>query len=177
MKKTFLALSILGEDRPGLVFEITQVVAQSGCNVEDSRMTALGHETAILFLLSGNWNAIAKLEANLPHLEKRANLQLTYKRTEARTYSDKLLPYVVEAVALDRPGLIHSLVSFFTERGIAIQEFSTMNSPALYTNAPMFSAHLKINIPGDLHIPNLRQEFMEFCDEMNLDSIIEPIKN
>ena len=41
----------------------------------------------------------------------------------------------------------------------------------------MFSVQMSVNIPSRLHISALREEFMEFCDRLNLDAIIEPIKS
>jgi glycine cleavage system transcriptional repressor len=33
-----------------------------------------------------------------------------------------------------------------------------------------------INVPARLHVSQLREEFMDFCDSMNLDAILEPVK-
>jgi glycine cleavage system transcriptional repressor len=41
----------------------------------------------------------------------------------------------------------------------------------------MFSVHLTVDIPADIQIATLREEFMDFCDQLNLDAIIEPLKN
>ena len=41
----------------------------------------------------------------------------------------------------------------------------------------MFSVQMFINIPAGIHIAGLREEFMEFCDQLNLDAIMEPVKN
>ena len=35
---------------------------------------------------------------------------------------------------------------------------------------------MSINIPGSVHISGLREEFMEFCDQLNVDAIMEPVK-
>jgi glycine cleavage system transcriptional repressor len=40
----------------------------------------------------------------------------------------------------------------------------------------MFSVHLTVDIPATLQIAALREEFMDFCDQLNLDAVIEPIK-
>jgi glycine cleavage system transcriptional repressor len=40
----------------------------------------------------------------------------------------------------------------------------------------MFSVHLTVDIPASLQIAMLRDEFMDFCDQLNLDAVIEPIK-
>jgi glycine cleavage system transcriptional repressor len=36
---------------------------------------------------------------------------------------------------------------------------------------------MMINVPASLHISALREEFMEFCDQLNIDAIIEPVKH
>jgi glycine cleavage system transcriptional repressor len=40
----------------------------------------------------------------------------------------------------------------------------------------MFSLHMTISVPSNTSIAALRGEFMEFCDRLNLDSIMEPVK-
>ncbi|NNF67977.1 MAG: glycine cleavage system protein R, partial [Gammaproteobacteria bacterium] len=38
------------------------------------------------------------------------------------------------------------------------------------------AVQMNINVPGQIHIAGLREEFMEFCDRLNLDAILEPVK-
>jgi glycine cleavage system transcriptional repressor len=64
-----LVLSALGEDKPGLVNELTRCVLNSGCTVLDSRMVVLGGNFALLLQVGGNWNNIAKLENQITALE------------------------------------------------------------------------------------------------------------
>jgi len=40
----------------------------------------------------------------------------------------------------------------------------------------MFAVQLNVGLPHDMHIAGIREEFMGFCDGMNLDAILEPIK-
>ena len=69
-----------------------------------------------------------------------------------------------------------TLASFFSARGINIEDMATASYAAAHTGAPMFSVHMSVGIPADLHIAALRDEFMDFCDSMNLDAVLEPIK-
>ena len=52
MKKWF-ALSAIGHDRPGIVADLAELIYECDCNLEDSSMTILGGEFAVLLLLSG----------------------------------------------------------------------------------------------------------------------------
>ena len=41
----------------------------------------------------------------------------------------------------------------------------------------MFSVQANVNVPANLSIAQLREEFTEFCDHLNLDAILEPVKS
>jgi glycine cleavage system transcriptional repressor len=40
----------------------------------------------------------------------------------------------------------------------------------------MFSLHVTINVPADISISAIRGDFIDFCDRLNLDAIMEPVK-
>lgn len=174
--KQHLVISAVGADKPGIVNGLSKAILESGCNIVDSRMTVLGGEFAIILLVSGNWNAVAKLENTLPNLGKRLDLSITSKRTEQRKPASNLLPYAVDVVSIDHPGIVYNLANFFSSREINIQDLVTTSYSAAHTGTPMFSVHMIVNIPSDMHIAALREEFMDFCDELNLDAVIEPVK-
>ena len=64
----------------------------------------------------------------------------------------------------------------FQSRGIDIAELSTRSYAAAHTGAPMFSVQMIVHVPSRIHIAALREEFMDFCDHLNLDAILEPVK-
>ena len=64
-----------------------------------------------------------------------------------------------------------------TARCIDIGELSTRSYAAAHTGAQMFSVYMVVNVPSRIHVGALREEFMDFCDQMNLDAILEPVKN
>lgn len=172
-----LVLSALGEDRPGIIDELSRCVLDSGCMVLDSRMAVLGGDFALLLQVGGNWNNIAKLENQVAGLESRLGLTISSKRTADKSAAENMLPYGVDVVALDQPGIVHNLARFFSHRHINIQEMITSSYPAPHSGTVMFSVHMSVEIPAKTQISTLREEFMEFCEEMNLDAVIEPVKS
>ena len=171
-----LVLSALGADRPGIIEELSRAVLDCGCNILDSRMAVLGGDFALLLQLAGNWNTLAKLEDQLPGLEERLSLKISSRRTQESPLVRNLMPYAVEVVAMDQPGIVHHLARFFSQREINIQEMITSSYPAAHSGTPMFSVHLRVSIRGNIRISDLREEFAEFCDNLNLDAVIEPVK-
>lgn len=175
-RNNHLVISALGQDRPGIVDKLSKAILDNDCSVADSRMTVLGGTFAILLMVEGPWDKVARLEDQLKELQDDLGLTITAQRTEPRRPAGDLLPYGVDVVSLDHPGIVHSLASFFSQRGINIEDMSTSCYAAAHTGAPMYSVHMSVGIPGNIHIATLRDEFMDFCDGMNLDAVLEPIK-
>jgi len=175
--KQHLAVSAIGSDRTGMVHELTRVISECGGNISESRMASLGTEFAMLLLVSGNWHALAKLETELKRLAETNGLTVHLKRTEPRSPRTDMLPYSIDVVCLDQNGIVSGLSGFFSSRGIDIAEGSTRSYPAAHTGAPMFSVQMIVNVPSRIHVAHLREEFMEFCDSLNLDAILEPVKS
>src|SRR6185295_17592154 len=118
----YLVISALGRDRPGIVNDLSKVVLECGGNVEDSRMTVLGGEFALMMMVSGHWSAIGKLEHQLPTLAKKLDLTIGAKHTEPRTGRSNMVPYVVDVITMDHAGIVHDVADFFAARQINIEE-------------------------------------------------------
>ena len=170
----YLVITAAGEDQIGLVERFSSKITESGCNIEQSRMVVLGGQFAILVLVSGPWNALSKLETQLEPLGTQLGMSVVVKRTRARELSQPVLPYHVEVVALDHPGIVHNLAKFFSRFGINIEELSTDTYPAPHTGTQMFSVQMEVGVPAKTHIPTLRGEFFDYCDDLNLDATFEP---
>jgi glycine cleavage system transcriptional repressor len=140
-------------------------------------MTALGNEFAVLMLVAGNWHTLAKLEGELAKLAETSGLAITTRRTDTRPPRTDMVSYSVDVVCLDQPGILHTLAGFFSSRGIDIGDISTRSYSAAHTGAPMFSVYMVVHVPTRIHIAALREEFLDLCDNMNLDAILEPLKS
>src|SRR4029450_2560165 len=51
--RRWFAMSAIGRDRPGIVADLADLIYESDCNPEDSRMAIPGSEFAVRLLLSG----------------------------------------------------------------------------------------------------------------------------
>lgn len=155
---------------------VTRRIAEAGCNLADSRLSTVGRDVSVLALAVGPWDAIAKLESALGRLDRKDGLRINWYRTGARELQSTLLPYIVEVVAADKPGILFQLAEFFDSQGITIESLHSTRYRAMQTGAEMFSAQLTIGVPSSMHIAGLRDDFLDFCDHLNLDAIMDPVK-
>lgn len=171
----YLVISSIGTDQPGIVNKLAKTCSTNSCNIVDSRMTVLGGEFAVIMMVSGSWNSIAKLESALPTISEELNLTTTIKHTKQRN-SAPSMAYTVSVVALDNPGIVHELAQFFSSQNINIDDLQTGTYSAPHTGTQMFNLNMNIRVAANTHIASLRDEFMEFCDDLNLDAVIEPLR-
>lgn len=172
----YLAITASGEDRVGLVEQLSMHITESGCNIEESRMSVLGGQFALIMLISGPWNALAKLESQLPALKDQLGLTIVHSRTRKRERTQPVITYDIDVVAMDHPGIVHRLASFFSRNGINIEELQTDSYPAPHTGTQMFSVSMSVGIPASTHIPTLRSNFLDYCDDLNLDANFAPAR-
>ena len=172
-----IVISAVGSDHTGLVQDLTKVILACGGNIEESRMTTLGSEFAMLLLVSGNWHTLSRLEQGLDKLGKSDDLQVSIRKTDAKPTEEDRMPYAVDVVALDQQGIVFNLANFFASRDIEIADVATSSYAAAHTGAPMFSVQMTVNVPSSIHVAQMRDEFYDMCDELNLDGVVEAITN
>ena len=159
-----------------MVQDLTKVILACGGNIEESRMTTLGAEFAMLLLVSGNWHTLSRLEQGLDKLCDKGDLQVSIKKTGDKPVAEDRMPYAVDVVALDQQGIVFNLANFFASRDIEIADVATRSYAAAHTGAPMFAVQMAVNVPASVQVAQLRDEFLELCDRLNLDAILEPVK-
>jgi glycine cleavage system transcriptional repressor len=156
---------------------LTRRIADCGCNLADARVSTLGADISLVLLARGPWDAVAKLESALTRMAREdSSLHLSWYRSQPRSAQSHLLPYIVEIISADRNGVLAEVVEFFSRRGISIEQLTSMRYQAMQTGAEMFQAQITVGIPANNHIAALRDDFLELCDSLNLDAIMDPVK-
>ncbi|MCG8324353.1 MAG: hypothetical protein MI673_02470 [Thiotrichales bacterium] len=174
--QNFLVLTAIGENTPQLTARVCEEIRQCGCNIVDSRMALLGDNFTLVAMVSGTWDSIAKIEDHVAKLEQDLGLKVATRRTKPSNPGKNYMPYAIDVVASDRSGMVHEIARFLTENDVLIQDIYTNTYKAAYSETCMFSLHMTISIPADTSIATLRSDFMDFCDRLNLDAIMEPVK-
>ena len=83
MSEDYLVLTAVGTDRPGIVAELTALLAERGANVADSRMAVLGGEFALMMLVSAPAARLAEARGDVESAATRLGLELIVKDTRS----------------------------------------------------------------------------------------------
>ena len=167
--EAFIVLAT-GRDRAGIVERISGAIYDSGCNLEDSRMSILGGEFALIVLVAGPSENVTKAREDLESIADELGLTMQLKPT-ALPDGDavRALPYRLQAIAMDHPGIVHKVTRLLSRRGVNVARLDTRLSHAPVTGTPIFSLELEAQIPVDLSVPRLRTELQQLAEEENID--------
>lgn len=175
-----LLLMTLSQNQAPLLKEFTQIILQCGCTVEQMHTAMLGDGCAITVLLSGTWSVIAKMEAMLPSVEQRFGLRTLAKRiapSAEAPASAAPFPYSVQITAPNRPEVLHEVCAFFADQSLSVVDLRLESYVAQRTWARLLNITLVIDLPETTHLAALREQFMIYCEDRNLDAVLEPYKN
>jgi glycine cleavage system transcriptional repressor len=165
-----VVLTALGDDRPGLVDEVTGYISARGGNLEDSRMVNLHGQFAMMMLVAGGDEVVARLEADLETLRRDSRVVAEMRPAgHGGPVTPAALPYRLNTWAMDHPGLVQSVAHVLRELGVNIENVETTLRPAPYTNTPLFEMELIISAPAQTPVAELREALGRLCDEMNID--------
>lgn len=173
-----LAITILGSHQSRFMAEILPAIRDCKCHILEIRSSRVSQATAAYLLIQGNWNQIAKFEGSLELIQKRLDIKIQLLRTEAeaKDKTREYLPYSLETISLDQDNIIESIATFLLDRDIEISEISGSSYQAPYLQSSVFSSKFIILVPASVSLLMLREEFMDLCDQLNVDAILEPIK-
>lgn len=124
-----VAISVLGKDRPGIVAAVSKVFFETGCNIEDSSMTLLRSEFAMILIVAlPEKLTAAKLKSRLSVAGKKLGLSIFVRNLseneKAREAEDDKR-YVVAVYGADKPGIVYTLSKLFADNGINITDVQT----------------------------------------------------
>lgn len=168
--KQSLVITAIGADRPGIVNELTEALLNASLNVEDSRMSVLGGEFAVMLLVTGNESSLESIKQQKDALASSLNLNVLIKSTTAISSDTAHKRYQIRVEGMDNPGIVHKLARYLSQHGINIVNMQTDSGHAAHTGTPMFTVNMQVDIPTEQNFSQVEADFSALCDELNMDA-------
>jgi len=165
-----VAVSVLGKDRPGIVSAITKALYETGCNIEDSSMTLLRSEFAMILLVSLPAKTTAKeLQKKLGQAGKKLGLSILLRPISVQEDKNEKpagKPFVVGVYGADKPGIVYKLSKYLSTRKINITDVQTNISRA--TSGPVYIMFLEVDVPPAMNVKTMQEELEEIAGALNV---------
>jgi glycine cleavage system transcriptional repressor len=172
--RTGIVFTLTGNDRVGIVEEVTGLLLGLDGNVETSRMARLGGEFAILMLSSLPEEQVGRLDAAFEALESEG-YKVTVTRTETGT-ADRAgwRPYILEVDGADHEGIVHEIAQGLSKWGINIESMETGTSRAPVSATTLFHLTASVAVPPDLAEADWIPAVEEAGHDANVDVKVAP---
>ncbi len=161
-------LTVLGDDRPGLVDNLSGVVTAHGGNWERSQMARLGGKFAGIVQVVVPDARVDELRTALRALNDEGLLQVDIHAAGIAPDADGAR-FVLSLVGTDRPGLVHSVSAALAEVGASIEELDTATSEAPMSGGPLFEATAAVVLPTGVTIEAVRDQLEALADRLMVD--------
>lgn len=178
--KRWFALSAIGPDRPGIVADLAELIYESDCNLEDSSMTILGSEFAVLLLLTGEAPDVERrLSAACKRVEWEKRLTVFFRPLEGEPIPYAVRrdaqPYELQAVGIDKAGIVARVARCLAERQISITQMATSSRPEPGTGNPVYQMRIVMDVPRTVDLTRLRHELDGIAAVLNIDLSLSPL--
>lgn len=157
-------LSYIGEDRPGLVEELSSIIAGRQGSWLESRMANLAGRFTGVVRLSISATESESLESDL-HALQRDDLILTLTRVEpvVDTSRQRL---IIKVVGADRSGIIRELAAQLKRLDANVEDLQTDVKAAPMTGEPIFEAIVEVSAADTLDQDRLQDELESLSDDL-----------
>ena len=164
-----LIISAIGYDRPGIVSELSSIITSHGGNVEESQMTRLGSDFAIIMLVSVAPDWQESLEVALQAINE---LTIITKSTKMQKTSGGI-DSQIDLRGADNEGIVRVLSKYLAGKSINILEMQTYIANAPITGTPLFNLKATTTIPENLHISDIRSDLNRIAQKLGVEIVIQ----
>ena len=169
MTDQIIAVTVLGDDRPGIVADVTGALAGLHGNLEDSTMTLLRGHFAMVLLVRTGASADA-VEAALRPLTTDGSLVINARVLAESAQAPTGGPsYALRVHGADRPGIVAEITGVVARHGANIVDLGTRLGDGLY----VLTAELELR--SETSAAGLDAELRGTAGELGVDVHLSPI--
>lgn len=164
---TPLVLTLIGDDRAGLVSAVASAVTAHGGNWERSQMAELAGKFAGIVLVTIPADRVDELTAALDPLH--GLLEVTVQRAGEAPPEAATTRWSLELLGTDRPGIVSDITGVLAAHGVSIDALTTNTREAPMASGILFEAVADLDVRSDTDVHALRAALEELANELMVD--------
>jgi glycine cleavage system regulatory protein len=176
MVKT-MVLTVIGQDRTGLVEMLSGVVAKYGGNWLESRMSRLGGQFAGIVRISFPSEREAEMAGAVAQLLDKGLSVTSHGDISATSAEVPSQIKLLELVGQDRPGIISHISTALAQFNINVEDLQTECSSAAMSGETLFHAKAKLNIPLATDFTKVRSALEAIASDLIVDISLGEFKS
>lgn len=172
-----MVITVIGDDRAGLVGVLAGAIAANGGNWERSQMAELAGKFAGVVLVSVPETGIDGLSHELAGIESQGLLHIAVAHAASGDEGGPALSAAdnpasnsldLRLVGQDHPGIVHEISLALAERNVSIEQLETSVTPAPM-GGMLFEAAATLEAPIDLPIGVIQDVLEALAQDLMVD--------
>ncbi len=174
------SLSVVGRDRPGIVAEVSRVLFELGCNIEDSTCTILSGQFAMILVIAHvKFSSAAEIDPFFDTVRKSMELTVslhTLKDEEiSREKTFEGRAHIISVYGADRPGIVYTVAQKLARLKVNVTDLNTQVVGA--KDRPVYMMVLEVDIPESVDMKELERDFDMIRKELSVSISVRPIES
>jgi glycine cleavage system transcriptional repressor len=162
------AITVIGHDRPGIIADVSEILAGLGLNLTDSTMTRLRGHFAMALICAGA-PAAADIEAALGALTADGSLVATVRTVSQEPETAAAGGHHILTVhGADRLGIVAAVTRTVAEQGGNITDLTTRLAGTLYLLVA------EVDLPAGADLAGLRDRLAAVGATLGVDVSLRP---
>jgi len=171
MQKRYI-MTAFGKDRPGIVADVTQLLYENNCNLEDTTMSMLADEFTINLLFSSNDNNIVStLVEKCRDLEQQSNIS-----TFIRPLKERHLPIqrdfstcTLHVEGMDQAGIVFKISQFLAANSLNIVDLKSTMKVTPESGTALYLMDIHIQVPESTSSKAFEEGLNIVAEELNVE--------
>jgi glycine cleavage system regulatory protein len=170
-----LVLTVIGDDRAGLVDALAGPIADHGGNWDRSHMARLAGKFAGIVVVTLPGEHVDSLGASLEGLQAKGLLDVRIAIAAPDGPADTALLLQLHLIGQDRPGIIREVASALAHRDVSIEALETSTISAPMSAEQLFEARASLRLPAEVDLDALRLALEDIANELMVDLDVSPL--
>lgn len=171
VQREWVAVSVIGRDRPGIIANVSGVLYQNRCSIEELSQTAIRGQFAMILIASvGEGVSVRNLKSDFSELAKDLDLDINLRQLR----SEDMIPFqageteafIIVVRGEDRPGLVYGIAEVLAERGINITNLGAR--VALVSQKSEYMQVFEVDIPKEMDYGLIQEKLRQRGQEMGV---------
>ncbi|WP_440712868.1 glycine cleavage system protein R [Gordonia sp. FQ] len=169
-----LVLSVIGDDRPGLVSALSEAIARSGGNWERSQLAQLAGKFAGIVAVAVPAERAEGLITAVTGLDGLLEVQV-HSVDSAAAPTAEWTALTIDVLGNDRPGIVQELSTALSRSGVSIEKLTTGTRQAPMAGGMLFEAQLHVMVPPTAEAATIRADLEKIAEELLVDLDVDEV--
>lgn len=165
-------MTAFGKDRVGIVADVTRLLYENDCNLEDTTMNLLADAFTLDLLFSCKQDNIEEqLSHECRRLEREKGISAFVRQLPAlqRKVTKGYKTCTLHVEGMDQSGIVYKTSKFLADNKLNIIQLKSTAKASPESGAPIYSMDILIQVPEEIALDQVEDDLTTMADELQVD--------